>query len=110
MAVDGSAQRNVWIEFASDPGVIRGGLCAASSLTRREFLDMVDIVFHAPSGISASLYGSNTTISHTNRRLEHGRYILSALGSGEQIQSSTAPYYPRMLSPSNTPTDVRFRD
>ena len=107
-----SISRNVWIEFASDPGVIRGGLCAADNLTRAQFLEMVGIAFEASGGFRArhSGSGSNNPIAPTNQPLQHGRYILIPSVPGEVMRTSNERFSLRALSSSNTPRDVEFRN
>lgn len=105
-----SSSRNVWIEFASAPGEIRGGLCAANNLTRAQFLDMLNVVFTASGGFHACRYGSNAPIAPTNQVLQHGRYILTPQIPGQQIRTSDEAFFPRTLSLSSTLRETAFRD
>jgi hypothetical protein len=94
-----SIGRNVWIEFALEPGVVQGGLKAADNLTQREFLDMLNVVFHADGGFQARLLGSMLPpITATNQPLVHGRYVLTALCQGQQVRTSDERFYHRTLS------------
>jgi hypothetical protein len=69
-----SIRRNVLIEFASEPGVVQGGLKAADNLTQCEFLDMLNVVFHADGGFQARLLGSILPpITATGQSLVHGQ-------------------------------------
>ena len=105
-----SKSRNVWIEFASEPGVIKGGLCAASNLTRAQFLDMLSVLFSANGGFQTRHYEPDASITSTNQHLQHGRYILTPRVPGEEIRVSDKTFFPRTLSLSNTTRDVEFRD
>ena len=102
-----SASRNVFIYFSHQPGVVQGGLCAANNLTRREFIDMLNITFRAVGGFEAHPYGSNTPIARTN---QHGSYILHPRTAGEQVETSDEQYHPRTLSLSSTTRNRAFRD
>lgn len=104
-----SGSRNVWIEFASAPGVIQGGLCAASTITRAQFLDMLSVVFVASGGFQARRYSSNTPITSTNQLLQHGRYILYPQVPGQEICVSNEVFFPRTLSLPSTIRDPMFR-
>jgi hypothetical protein len=96
---DRSIGRNVWIEFASDPGVVRGGLIAANNLTQREFLDMLNVVFHADGGFQACLRGSALPpITATNQPLVHGHYVLTPLCEGKEMKTSDEFFYHRSRS------------
>ena len=91
-----SIGRNVWIEFASEPGVVQGGLKAADSLTQREFLDMLNVVFHADGGFQARLAGSVVPpITATDQPLLHGQYVLTPLCQGQQMRTSDERFYHR---------------
>jgi hypothetical protein len=94
-----SIRRNVWIEFASEPGVVQGGLKAADNLTWREFLDMLNIVFHADGGFQARLLGSMLPpITATDQPLVHGQYVLTPLCQGQQMRTSDERFYHRTHS------------
>lgn len=91
--------RNVWIEFASEPGVVQGGLQAANNLTQREFLDMLNVVFLSDGGFQAQLKGSLLPpITATHQSLVHGQYVLTPLCQGQQIQTSDERFYHRTHS------------
>jgi len=105
-----SGSRNVWIEFASAPDEIQGGLCAANNLTRAQFLDMLNIVFTASDGFYACRYGSNAPLAPTNQLLQHGRYILTPRILGQPIHTSDEIFFPRTLSLSSTTRPLSFRD
>ncbi|OJJ41988.1 hypothetical protein ASPZODRAFT_78109 [Penicilliopsis zonata CBS 506.65] len=105
-----SRGRNVWVEFSSAPGQIQGGLCAANSLTKAQFLDMLYVVFSAPGGFKTRLYASSSPITATHETLEHGRYILTPHISGERVCVSDERFFPRTLSLSTTLRDRAFRD
>jgi hypothetical protein len=109
MPPDRTGGRNVFIEFASQPGVIQGGLCAATSCTRREFLELLDILIDVQGGFDAVLYGTSTPISPTTQRLRRGRYILSPKTPGQAMQINNERYHPRTLSLSNTARSAEFR-
>ncbi|KAL2002857.1 hypothetical protein VTN02DRAFT_5694 [Thermoascus thermophilus] len=105
-----SASRNVFIYFSHQPGVVQGGLCAAQNLTRREFIDMLNITFRAIGGFEARFDGSNTPIARTNQPLQRGSYILHPRTAGEQVEASDEQYHPRTLSLSTSPREDAFRD
>lgn len=100
--------RNVFIEFASQPGVVQGGLCASTSCTRRQFLQLLNILVDVQDGFDTVLYGTNTPISPTTQRLRRGRYILSPRTPGQAMQISDERYHPRTLSLSNTLRNAEF--
>ncbi|GAD94761.1 conserved hypothetical protein [Paecilomyces variotii No. 5] len=110
MPADRSAGRNVFIEFASAPGIIQGGLCAAKRLTQAQFLDMLDILFIAPGGFYAYIRGSSKPIWSTEQVLRRGYYILYTKIDGEKIHVSNQHFYPRVLSLENTGETDSFRD
>jgi hypothetical protein len=100
----------VWIEFASAPGEVQAGLCAANNLTKAQFLDMLNILFTARGGFHAHRYGSNAPLAPTNQALQHCRYILTPQIPGEQIRTSDETFFPRTLSLSSTIRETAFRD
>ncbi|WEW59145.1 hypothetical protein PRK78_004614 [Emydomyces testavorans] len=110
MASKRSRSRNVWIMFASDPGNIQGGLCAANNLTQAQFLDMLTVAFTASGGFHVYGYHSAVPLAATSQILERGSYTLSPITPGEEIHRSNERYYPRTLSVSTEPRDVLFRD
>ncbi|OBT46244.1 hypothetical protein VE00_02284 [Pseudogymnoascus sp. WSF 3629] len=94
-----SIGRNVWIEFASEPGVVQGGLKAADNLTQREFLDMLNVVFRADGGFQARLTGSVVPpITATDQPLVHGQYVLTPLYQGQQMRTGDERFYHRTRS------------
>ncbi|KAJ9308630.1 hypothetical protein DTO217A2_1872 [Paecilomyces variotii] len=109
--------RNVFIEFASAPGVIRGGICAAPNLTTAQFLVLLNHLFKARAGgFSTRLKGSNTHLLPTTQAIQHGVYILTPVTPGDQILISDTQYHRRADPALGTPreqafsTQVRQRD
>ncbi|EGD92176.1 hypothetical protein H112_00250 [Trichophyton rubrum D6] len=101
--------RNLWIEFASHPGVVQGGLRAASNLTRRQLFNILNIAFRPSGGFDISRRGSTTPLPVTDDLIEPGHYILSSTIPGEDVTPSDEQYYRRTLSLSDTGRDETFR-
>jgi HNH endonuclease len=111
------AGRNIFIEFSHAPGEVQGGLCAPSDLTKQEFMNMLVVAFMAEGGFEArQILGEDghkhlsRPVRSLNRRLPHGRYVLTPLCDDVQVQPSDQVYHPRTLSLSATARDNRFRD
>lgn len=100
--------RNIWIEFASAPGVIEGGICAADTLTKAEFLDMVHVVFSAHGGFETYLYGFSSALTETDESVPHGTYVLKPNFSSSSMRVTNRRFYPRTLSPSSPYQDKEF--
>ncbi|EAW10400.1 HNH endonuclease signature motif containing protein [Aspergillus clavatus NRRL 1] len=108
MASRRASTRNVFIEFSHAPGEIKGGLSAAPTLTTRQFLDMIYLVFHASGGFETRLYRSTAPVVPSDQPLEHGRYILTPSVPDTEMQVSHKCYHPRTLSLSNTARNASF--
>lgn len=111
-ALDRSLLRNVEVEFASSPGITQGGLCAAPNLTKREFIQMLNVAFIASGGFEVRPAGSNTPMAETDDLLSPlGKYFLHPMIAGEQVRKNDERFYPRMLSGmSSTATTESFRN
>lgn len=105
-----SSLRNVWIEFASTPCEIQGGLSAADNLTSGQFLEMLNVIFTANGWFHAHREGSNTPLVPSDQVLELGRYILAPKIPGEQVRTSEKMFYSRTLSRDISSEEDPFRD
>jgi HNH endonuclease len=110
MPANRTAGRNVFVEFSTEPGVEKGGFCAATTCTRKDFLDMLNVSFRAQGGFDVKMYGGTVFITASSQRIRRGTYILSPRIPGQQIHVSNDRYYPRTLSLSNTARDASFVD
>ncbi|KAL1852579.1 hypothetical protein Plec18170_005710 [Paecilomyces lecythidis] len=104
-----SSSRNVFIEFASEPGVIKGGLCASRNLTKAQFLDMLGILIEPSNGFYVRPWGSTTPVSPTSQLLRHGRYVIYPRVEGHEVRITNEQYVPRTLSLGSMATTERFR-
>jgi hypothetical protein len=78
---------------------------------------MLDIVFTAEGGFEARLIlgedgheSLSRPVLSLNRLLQHGRYVLTPIRNGVQVQRSNKVYHPWTLTLSVTSRDNRFRD
>lgn len=101
--------RNLWIEFASHPGVVQGGLHAARNLTRRQLFNILNVAFRPSGGFDISRRGSTTPLPVTDDLIEPGDYILSSTIPGQDVTPSDEQYYRRTLSVFDTDRDESFR-
>ncbi|EFR05446.1 hypothetical protein MGYG_08458 [Nannizzia gypsea CBS 118893] len=101
--------RNLWVEFASHPGVVQGGLYAANNLTQRQLLNMLNIAFSPRGGFDVSRRGSTTPLAVTDDLVEPGYYVLSSTIPGQDVTPSDERYYRRTLSLYDTGRDHTFR-
>ncbi|EFR03627.1 hypothetical protein MGYG_06621 [Nannizzia gypsea CBS 118893] len=101
--------RNLWVEFASQPGVVQGGLYAANNLTKRQLINILNVAFRPSGGFDISQRGSVAPLAATDDVVEPGHYILSSTIPEQDVSASDEQYHRRTLSLSDTGRDEAFR-
>lgn len=99
--------RNVRFFDEANPDVVLGGLVQNGSITERNFLTMLDIVFVTTAPIRVSAKDTGKVVSMVGTRLDVRDYLVSC---EDEIQVSDEPWVHRITSHSVSGREDAFRD
>ncbi|KAK9234188.1 HNH endonuclease-domain-containing protein [Lipomyces kononenkoae] len=113
MAGDRSHRRNVHFYLASRPDQPLGGLRMHTSVTKKKFLSMLEILIIADCPYTVSLRGTCIILTATDEPLPPGHYDIESSGDGIEsgsISITDEPCITRVLSRSVSGRQDRFRN
>ncbi|KAK9373735.1 HNH endonuclease-domain-containing protein [Lipomyces chichibuensis] len=103
-------RRNVFIYDASRPDNEIGGLRLNPSVSKINFLSMLDILIIANCPYAVVLHGTNEIIEATDERLQPGRCYIQPSTPEGRISMTDEPCALRTLSHTRTGRDEEFRN
>ncbi|KAK9312030.1 HNH endonuclease-domain-containing protein [Lipomyces starkeyi] len=108
MAGRRSLRRNVFIYDASRPDHEIGGLRLNPSVSKTNFLSMLEILIIADCPYTVILHGTNEIIEATDEQLQPGRYYIKPSTPQGRIFMTDEPCALRTLSHTRTGRDEEF--